>query len=614
VALKKQLGLIDIFSIAAGAMISSGLFVLPGIVFSDVGPAIIISYALAGVFMIPTLLTKAELSTAMPKAGGTYFFVIKSMGPIGGMIGGLSSWLSIALKSAFALIGMGAIVKLFNPGLDYNTIKLIAAGLTVVFTLINIISIKGAIRLQVILVVSLLIILGLYSILGIRYSHHAYYTPFFYSGWRDIFGAAGMIFISYGGLTKVASIAEEVKNPGVIIPRGMFLAFGVVSLLYVISVGLTIGLINPEQLKQSLTPLSLGAKNVLGIPGEVVMTLAALAAFITTANAGILSASRVPFAMARDNLLPVFFSSLTRRKIPAVSISITGLFMLICILFLDIKSLVKVASTMQIILFIMVNISIIIFRQSKLSYYKPVFKSVLYPYIQIAGIIVYGFLIFEMGKIPVLFTCGFFVFAVVWYFVYARNRARGLSVFSYLLKKLEAKEIAGKDIEKELMEIIKEREEIVEDRFDREIKKAEILDLEGPMGIEEFFRIVSRKISERTGIDEKKVLQLLMEREKVSSTVIKTGLAIPHIILPGEKSFAIIPVRCRNGILYPGEEDPVYIAFVLAGSVDERKMHLKSLMAIAQIMQTGDFVKKWIEAETVEELRSLLLFSRRDRG
>ena len=116
-ALKKQLGLIDIFSIAAGAMISSGLFVLPGIVFSDVGPAIIISYALAGIFMIPTLLTKAELSTAMPKAGGDYFFVIKSMGPVAGMIGGFSNWMSIALKSAFALIGMGAIVKLSIQGL-----------------------------------------------------------------------------------------------------------------------------------------------------------------------------------------------------------------------------------------------------------------------------------------------------------------------------------------------------------------------------------------------------------------------------------------------------------------------------------------------------------------
>jgi len=262
----------------------------------------------------------------------------------------------------------------------------------------------------------------------------------------------------------------------------------------------------------------------------------------------------------------------------------------------------------------MVNISIIIFRQSKLSYYRPVFKSILYPYIQIAGIILYGFLIFEMGKMPVLFTCGFFAFAVLWYFFYARKRSRGLSVFSYLLKKLEAKEIAGKNIEKELMEIIKEREEIVEDRFDREIKKAEILDLEGPMGIEEFFRIVARKISEQTGVEEKKILQLLMEREQVSSTVIKTGLAIPHIILPGEKTFAIIPVRCRNGILYPGEEDPVYISFVLAGSVDERKFHLKALMAIAQIMQTRDFVNKWMEAKNIEDLRSLLLFSRRDRG
>ena len=94
--LKKQLGPVGVFSIAAGAMISSGLFILPGLAFAKAGPAVIIAYFFAGVLMIPSLLAKAELATAMPKSGGSYFFVERSLGPLMGTIAGFANWLSIA--------------------------------------------------------------------------------------------------------------------------------------------------------------------------------------------------------------------------------------------------------------------------------------------------------------------------------------------------------------------------------------------------------------------------------------------------------------------------------------------------------------------------------------
>ncbi|MFQ5645793.1 MAG: amino acid permease, partial [bacterium] len=104
--MKRELGLISVFSIAAGSMISSGLFVLPGLAFQKAGPAIIVSYVLAAVLMIPTMFSKAELATAMPKSGGSYFFIERSMGPLIGTVAGFANWLSIALKGAFALVGI----------------------------------------------------------------------------------------------------------------------------------------------------------------------------------------------------------------------------------------------------------------------------------------------------------------------------------------------------------------------------------------------------------------------------------------------------------------------------------------------------------------------------
>ena len=99
VHMKKELGVVHIFSIASGAMISSGLFVLPAVVYNKAGPSIILAYIFAGILMIPAMFAKAELATAMPKSGGTYFFINRSLGPLFGTFAGFASWFSLSLKS-----------------------------------------------------------------------------------------------------------------------------------------------------------------------------------------------------------------------------------------------------------------------------------------------------------------------------------------------------------------------------------------------------------------------------------------------------------------------------------------------------------------------------------
>lgn len=112
--LKKELGLADVFCIGSGAMISSGLFILPGLAYAHTGPSVFLSYLIAGVLALPAMLSKAELTTAMPKAGGDYFFISRSMGFIIGTISGIASWFSLSLKSVFALFGMSAYIALIT--------------------------------------------------------------------------------------------------------------------------------------------------------------------------------------------------------------------------------------------------------------------------------------------------------------------------------------------------------------------------------------------------------------------------------------------------------------------------------------------------------------------
>ncbi|MFC2092056.1 APC family permease, partial [Elusimicrobiota bacterium] len=223
--LHKKLRLVDVFSVATGAMISSGLFILPGLAFAHSGPAVIVAYIIASLLVLPAILSKAELVTAMPKAGGVYFFIDRSFGPLFGTIGGVSSWFSLSFKSAFALTGMSFFALHIFPGISEQHIKLIAVALCTVFTLINIFSIKSASKFQVVLVFGLLGLLALYIVRGFPHVDVKRFTPFIPYGWKSLFLTAGMVFVSFGGLTKIACVAEEVENPGRNIPLGMLLSF-----------------------------------------------------------------------------------------------------------------------------------------------------------------------------------------------------------------------------------------------------------------------------------------------------------------------------------------------------------------------------------------------------
>jgi APA family basic amino acid/polyamine antiporter len=613
-ALKKQLGLFEIFSIATGAMISSGLFVLPSIAFAKAGPAMIVSYMIAGLLVIPALFSKAELVTAMPKAGGDYFYITRSMGSAAGTVAGLASWLSLSLKTSFALMGMGIFALLINPNLGIAEIKIIAIVLCLLFMLINLLGVREAGIIQILLVVFLILILGLYVVRGFINIDPSRFEPFAPYGFSRVLATTGLVFISFGGLTKVASIAEEIKNPKTTIPLGMILAYVIVLGLYVSVAFITVGVLPREVLQRSLTPISTGARTFWGVGGVIVTAIAALLAFISTANAGIMSASRYPLAMSRDKIMPHLFSRINIRfKTPHSSIIITTVIMIITILFLELEILVEAASTMLLLLYISANLAVIVMRESRLHGYQPSFKAPLYPYLQIAGIVAYAFLIYDMGLITQLITAAFIVLALGWYFIYVRPQMSQESALMYVVERITDRQIVTDTLRDELREVVKEREEIVEDEFDHIIKDALIIDLERRMDFTEFIQIASEALADRIGVTKDKFVQLFNEREKQSCTALRPGLAIPHIIIEGDDIFDVLLVRSRDGIIFPDASEPVHIVFVLIGTRDRRRSHLRALMAIAEIAQRSEFDDRWLSAATTKDLRDIMLLGKRKR-
>ena len=628
-SLKRKLGFWDVFCIATGAMISSGLFVLPGQAFRVAGPGVVVSYAVAALLMVPALLAQAELATAMPRSGGSYFFVERSMGALPGLLAGLANWLSIAMKSAFAMIGIGAFARLVWPESDLAAhhwewlIKAVAIAACVLFAVLNVLSVKVTGRVQVILVALLLAVLAVFILAGApRARQHPNFDNLLGRGLGAVVATAGLVFISFGGLTKVASVAEEVRHPQRSIPRAMVLAFVVVSLLYVAVVAIVVGVLDADVLGADpygcLTPLSTAAGAFLGRGGVVLLSLAAMLAFVTTGNSGMLAASRSPMAMARDGLLPTYLRRTSGRfGTPHVSIVLTAGFMIAVIAALSIRDLIKAASTMMLILFALVNVAVLVMRASGLQNYRPTFRVPLYPYLPLAGIALYAALIAVLaaglGPVPLITTGAFVLTALPWYVLYVRPRNRRESALLHMVRQAVAKEMRRGQLEDELREIALQRDEVIHDRFDHIIQHCPILDLPEPLQAEALFARAADVLAPQLGCTPAALRAKLIEREAATSTVIQPGLAIPHVIVDGHARFEILPVRCRAGIVFAPDQPPVKTAFILAGSADERNYHLRALVAIAQIVQEPAFLDRWLAAPGIEHLRDLLLLSPRQR-
>jgi basic amino acid/polyamine antiporter, APA family len=611
---KSKIGFWGVFCISAGTMISSGLFVLPGIAYSIAGSSILISYLCAAILMLPTIFSKAELVTAMPKSGGSYFFVERSLGAFPGMLAGVCGWSSILLKASFALVGFGGVITLITPNADEWMVKGIALVSCLILGGINAYSVKHTGRFQIILVAALLVILAYFCFVTSFHVDAKNFSTLFSSDKHSIFAVAGMVFISFGGITKVIDISGEVENVHKNIPRGIFLAFIVVTFIYIIAIAVTVGVLSPEELTGSLAPLSLAAKRSIGIGGEVLVTIASLFAFITTGNAGILAASRYPEAMSKDGLLPSFFLHKgDAYKPPLVSIIFTVFCMMMVILFFSIANLIKVASTMMLCMFIMQNFSVIVMRETNFQSYRPLFKAPLYPWFQISAILCYVFLIIEMGFIPLTVTFCFAIAACLWYLAYVHYRVKRKSALMTLMNRTFFNDIKRNDFEGELRKMSLESIGVSLDWFDEVIQASPVVSFPGEYSISGIFRAIAHQLIDYVQEPEDVLYDLLEKLEREGSLVIKNDICIAFLTVSGENVFKALFVKVEEGVRISSKHHAIRAFFIVVKSSDQKKQYVESLVAITNITQGKDFIKRWREAYNDEQIRDVLMLSRLSR-
>ena len=422
--LERSLALPAVIAISLGGMLGSGIFVLPGLAAAKTGPSLWLAYLIAALCILPAALSKSELATAMPSSGGTYVYIERAFGPIFGTISGIGLWLAMLLKSAFALVGLGAYM-LVVINMDQELTKYVALIFLAIIFFLNITGVKKVGKFQLYAVGISVLSLIFVSFFGLQYMDPELLTPFKTKGNIGLLSTVAFVYLSYSGVTKVAAIAEEIKNPSRNIPLAMILSLVLITAIYVAVSFVLVGNIPVETLGNDLKPIYTLSLKMGGPIIGVLMALVGIITLISTANAGVLASSRFPFAMARDKLLPGFMSKIDKKYLtPVTTITITCVAMLFVILFLDVIKIAKLASAFKVMMFVSVNMAVIVLRETSAQWYRPKYKSPLYPYVQIFGILSGLFFLAFLGVMPILAIFGIFVVGAITYSFYGKEVMR----------------------------------------------------------------------------------------------------------------------------------------------------------------------------------------------
>ena len=421
--LERQLKLKAVTIISISAMLGPGVFVLPGVAILEASSHYLwVAYFFALISVLPASLSIVELATAMPTSGGAYVYIERTFGPFAGTVVGFGLWMALLFKSAFALIGIGAYLGIIAPVPVQGT----AIVLLVLILMMNVLGmgkLSDVIGLVVAVASLSLVLLSSWSAFGPILQDRLQASPASDQGVQNLLAATAMVVVSYAGALKVAAIAGEVRDPDQTLPRAILYSMLIVGAIYVIVAWAYTGAYSGSG--ADLSPIFTLASFAVSKRVGLVMCGVAIFTMVSMANAGVLAASRFPFAMARDQLIPPYIGRIHRRFLtPVPAIMISCLVMAVIIALLDVEKLAKFASVFLIVIFIMVNVTVMVLRETRVQWYKPGFATPMYPFLQLFGIVVGLVLLLPLASYLFYATLCVLIPGVLTFLVYSRKKVQ----------------------------------------------------------------------------------------------------------------------------------------------------------------------------------------------
>lgn len=430
--LRRNVGTFGAASVGIANIIGAGIFVLSGVAAGIAGPAVILSFLIAGLIAMLTALSAAELSSFITETGASYAYTKKAFGRFWSFLVGWFKYFDYMVGGAAVSIGFAAyLTSLFNLEGPFP-ILIAAISLPVILCVLNILGVKEATRTTSIMVlIKIFAIVLLLMVGGFYLSAHfdiGHYTPFFATGFGGMLNGAAVIFFVFIGFNTVTMMSEETKNPQKTIPKALMLAFFVTFVLYIAVAFLLVGVLDWKNEASDAHPLGSIAEIVSENPMFFdFISFSALIASGSVVLSSILGGTRASFAMGRDRLLPSQFDKISKKfGTPYFSIIVGGIIIVIFagVFYNSIDTIASIVNFGSLFTYLFVNLSLIKLRRLEPHIERP-FKVPLYPVIPILGAIsCVGLMYFLSDSAKIVSV----IYAVI-----------GLSIFFFVYRKSSSK-------------------------------------------------------------------------------------------------------------------------------------------------------------------------------
>jgi len=448
--LSRELSLFHITMMGVGMMIGAGVFVTTGIGIGVAGPGgILLAFALNGLLAFLSVMTYAELSSAIPRAGAGYSYVQESIGGFTGFFCGWISWFAHAVAGSLYAITLSKYTLHFLSSFDmFHWLNLnlpfyeksFAVLMALVFIYINYRGASETGTAGAIMAIGQTIMLAVIGLLGVVVAiknpgRLGNFDPFLPHGWGKVLVVMGFSLVGYEGYEVIANTAEEAVDAKKNVPKGIFYAVIIVITTYLLVAFAAIvgieasGLSVVEWFKEQGATGFADAIGQLFPFGNVFVFLAVIFASTSALNATIYSSTRVAFTLGRDRYLPKFFANISKKtRIPNIALLFSGTIIIVIAATFPVEVVCAGASIFFIVLFNLVTLAVIKIRKEQgdelnYGYVMPFFP--LIPLISFVGRLIIGLLLFDMGALAYIIAGIWVGIGVVIYVSYSKSHARG---------------------------------------------------------------------------------------------------------------------------------------------------------------------------------------------
>jgi basic amino acid/polyamine antiporter, APA family len=351
----RSLTLKDAVGVGLGAIIGAGIFVVTGVAAGVAGPAFIIGLLVAGLVAAFNGLSSAQLAAVYPHSGGTYEYGYRLLGPWWGFAAGWMFLISKISAAGVVAIGFGSY---FHQLFPFGSPRMYSVIAVVLLTAANYFGIKKAGYLNLAIVGITLLSLLYLIISGIPYMRVDNFQPFAPYGFTGIAEATAILFFAFTGYARIATLAEEVKDPETTIPKAVIITIVTALLLYLTISVVAVGVIGDDKMAFSKSPLQVMAASLYSPGIKLTITIGASTAMLGVLLSQILGISRMMLAMGRRHDLPPFFQEVhAKHRVPYVGILVTGGIILMLTLFGNFDFILRAAAFTILLYYTVTNIA-----------------------------------------------------------------------------------------------------------------------------------------------------------------------------------------------------------------------------------------------------------------